>query len=155
MLTMLRHLLAILLLPFMVLVVIPRWLLDGFTAGGSFWAEGAPLIWLARFVGGLFLLAGFALFSWCISLFARVGQGTLAPWDPTHNLVAVGPYQFVRNPMISGVLFMLLGEALLWSSWRIGLWAVLLGLINHLYFVLIEEPGLEDRFGEPYRRYKA
>jgi protein-S-isoprenylcysteine O-methyltransferase Ste14 len=46
-------------------------------------------------------------------LFAKVGQGTLAPWDPTRNLVAVGPYRFVRNPMISGVALMLMGQALL------------------------------------------
>jgi protein-S-isoprenylcysteine O-methyltransferase Ste14 len=27
--------------------------------------------------------------------------------------------------------------------------------INHVYFVLSEEPGLEARFGDAYRRYKA
>jgi protein-S-isoprenylcysteine O-methyltransferase Ste14 len=33
-------------------------------------------------------------------------------WDPTRNLVAVGPYRFVRNPMIIGVALMLFGQAM-------------------------------------------
>ena len=70
-------------------------------------------------------------------------------------MVAVGPYRFVRNPMISGVALMLAGQALLWGSWVITIWASLFVLINHVYFVLAEEPGLERRFGEPYRIYKA
>jgi protein-S-isoprenylcysteine O-methyltransferase Ste14 len=155
MLTTLRHVLAILLLPFVVVVIVPRWLLNAFAAGDIRWGESAPIVWLSRAAGVLFLIAGFVAFSWCVSLFVRVGQGTLAPWDPTRNLVAVGPYLFVRNPMISGVILMLLGEALLWGSWQIGLWAGVFVLINHIYFVFLEEPGLEERFGEPYRRYKA
>ena len=147
MLTLLRHLLAILLLPFMMVVVIPYWLLNRFGTVNTYW--------LARPVGAALILAGLVLFGWCIGLFARIGQGTLAPWDPTHNLVAAGPYRFVRNPMISSVILMLLGQALWWGSWAIGLWAGAFLLINHVYFVYIEEPGLEARFGEPYRHYKA
>jgi protein-S-isoprenylcysteine O-methyltransferase Ste14 len=98
---------------------------------------------------------GLALFGWCVSLFARVGQGTLAPWDPTRNLVAVGPYRYVRNPMISAVVLMLIGQALYLGSSAIGIWAFIFVCINHVYFVLSEEPGLEERFGEPYRVYKA
>jgi protein-S-isoprenylcysteine O-methyltransferase Ste14 len=90
-----------------------------------------------------------------VGLFARVGRGTLAPWDPTRKLVAVGPYRYVRNPMISGVALMLLGQALFWPSVAIAIWAGLFILINHLYFIFSEEPGLESRFGENYRQYKA
>lgn len=155
MLTVLRHLLSILLLPFLVVVIVPVWLLTAWTATDSRWTGSSPLGWPAR-AGGLILIAtGFLLFSWCVSLFAKVGRGTLAPWDPTRNLVAIGPYRFVRNPMISGVALILLGQALFWGSWLIGLWAGIFILINHLYFILSEEPGLEARFGEPYRRYKA
>ena len=57
-----------------------------------------------------------------ISLFARVGQGTLAPWDPTQRLVVLGPYRHVRNPMISGVLAILLGEAALLGSPPLLVW---------------------------------
>ena len=155
MLTILRHSLSILLLPFMVVVVLPSWLRAAFTASDSRWVNGSPIVWLSRFVGGALFIVGFALFSWCVGLFARVGQGTLAPWDPTRSMVAVGPYRFVRNPMISGVALMLTGQALFWGSWVTAIWAGLFVLINHVYFVLSEEPGLEERFGESYRLYKA
>lgn len=155
MLIILRHLLAILFLPFLAVVVVPAWLLTAFAAGDHRWDDSSPTGWLAKAAGIGCIIAGFGLFSWCVGLFARIGQGTLAPWDPTRHLVAAGPYRFVRNPMISGVALMLIGQALLWGSWVVGLWAGLFFVINHLYFVWSEEPGLEARFGEAYRRYKA
>ncbi|MBI3242984.1 MAG: isoprenylcysteine carboxylmethyltransferase family protein [Chloroflexi bacterium] len=153
--TTLRHLLAILLLPFLVVVVVPYWLLTTFAAGGIGWGDGSLIVWLPRSAGVVLIIVGLVLFGWCVSLFARVGQGTLAPWDPTRNLVAAGPYRFVRNPMISGVALMLTGQALLWGSGAIGFWACVFVCINHVYFVLSEEPGLERRFGDHYRLYKA
>lgn len=155
MLTMLRHLLSILLLPFLAAVVLPYWLLTGFAASDTRWSDGALVDWAARGAGISLIVVGFALFSWCVLLFARVGQGTLAPWDPARKLVALGPYRFVRNPMISGVAMWLIGQALLWGSMAITIWAGVFILINHVYFVLSEEPGLEERFGEPYRVYKS
>ena len=155
MLTILRHTLSTLLLPFLVVVVIPTWLLTTFAANDSRWIEGSVIEWLARLAGAALILFGLGLFSWCVSLFARVGRGTLAPWDPTRKLVAVGPYRFVRNPMISGVAALLIGQAVFRGSWVVGLWACAFIAINHVYFVLSEEPGLEARFGDAYRRYKA
>lgn len=152
---MLRHALSILLLPFLVIVIIPCWLLTTLAASDHSWNDGAVFAWLSRSVGVITLIAGFLLFSWCVSLFAKVGQGTLAPWDPTRNLVVVGPYRFVRNPMISGVALMLAGETLFWGSWWVGLWAGIFVSINHFYFIVSEEPGLEKRFGESYHLYKA
>ncbi len=150
----LRHLLAILLLPVLVVVVVPSWLL-GTPAGDSRWVDTSIGVGPFRVVGAALFVIGLGLFGWCVSLFARVGRGTLAPWDPTRNLVAVGPYRYVRNPMISSVALMLLGEALFWGSTALGLWACGFVGINHLYFVFLEEPGLEQRFGERYRVYKA
>jgi len=147
-----RHLLAIALLPFLMVVVVPWALL-----GGS--ADPPPAdpsaLGLRLFVGAAVFVWGFAFFAWCVSLFGRVGRGTLAPWDPTRHLVVAGPYRYVRNPMISGVALMLLGEAAFWGSAAVGLWAAAFLAINHLYFVLSEEPGLERRFGQEYRTYKA
>jgi protein-S-isoprenylcysteine O-methyltransferase Ste14 len=156
----LRHLLAILLLPFMVVVVVPYALLTATSTSlqvgdiadlATRWGNDLPL----RVLGLLLFTGGLALFCWCVTLFAKVGRGTLAPWDPTQALVAAGPYRHVRNPMISGVVMMLFGQALFWASWAIAIWAALVLLINHAYFVSIEEPGLEERFGASYINYKA
>jgi hypothetical protein len=88
--TLLRHLASILLLPFVVAVVVPRWILTSRVGDDSRWPTGSNLETAGRAVGILVLLAGLALFAWCVALFARVGRGTLAPWDPTQRLVAVG-----------------------------------------------------------------
>jgi protein-S-isoprenylcysteine O-methyltransferase Ste14 len=90
-----------------------------------------------------------------VSLFARVGEGTLAPWDPTSKLVVRGPYRRVRNPMISGVLFVLLGEAAILGAPALLIWAAAFLAVNAAYMPLFEEPGLRRRFGEDYDVYKA
>jgi protein-S-isoprenylcysteine O-methyltransferase Ste14 len=135
--------------------VVPRWLLRAYASADTRWIPGAPLSMAAHVAGALLLLTGLALFCWCLSLFVRVGRGTLAPWDPTKALVAAGPYRFVRNPMISSVLTMLSGEALHLGSRVLLAWAVVCFAFNHVYFLLSEEPGLERRFGADYLRYKA
>jgi len=151
----LRHLLAILLLPFFVIFVVPAWLPYQFARYDTHWPGLNNLAWTGLFLGALIAWVGLMLFVWCVNLFVIIGQGTLAPWDPTKKLVVYGPYRHVRNPMISGVAMMLIGQALFWGSWVIGTWAGLFILINHVYFIFSEEPGLEKRFGETYLNYKA
>jgi protein-S-isoprenylcysteine O-methyltransferase Ste14 len=97
---------------------------------------------------------GLALAFWTVSLFTKFGQGTPAPWDPPQKLVVRGPYRYVRNPMITSVLFMLTAESLLLQSWPIFLWLLTFFLLNCIYFPLFEERSLEKRFGEDYRVYK-
>ena len=150
----LRHLLAILILPFTVVVLVPRWLLSAQAATDSRWPVGSTSGIIGRMLGALLFAAGFALFSWCVTLFARIGRGTLAPWDPTQRLVATGPYRHVRNPMISGVATMLAGEALFFGSRAIATWLAIFAVFNHVYFLVSEEPGMERRFGDSYREYR-
>ena len=77
------------------------------------------------------------------------------PWYPTRKLVTVGVYRYVRNPMILSVLLLLVGESLLFASYGISALAILFFVINSIYFVYSEEPGLEQRLGEEYREYKC
>lgn len=77
------------------------------------------------------------------------------PWDPTQRLVVRGPYRHTRNPMISSVLFMVLGQALIWGSALTAGLAAFFFVVNHVYFIFSEEPGLANRFGESYLEYKA
>ena len=146
----LAHLSSILILPFNVLVVLPAALLWR-SSDWSLATPGEARFWLAIacFAAGLTLMAV------TIRLFATRGQGTLAPWLPTRKLVVLGVYRHVRNPMISGVLLNLLGEALLFGSRSIALWFAIFFAANAIYLPLVEEPGLEARFGDDYRRYRA
>jgi len=106
-----------------------------------------------QLVGLVLLAVGLVLFVASLRRFASDGRGTLAPWDPPATLVVSGPYRFVRNPMISGVLFILFGETLVLVSLPHGVWTVAFLLLNLLYIPLVEEPQLERRFGESYREY--
>lgn len=155
MLTLVRHLAAVMLLPFVMTVIVPRWALRAWAADDTRWARGSVGETAGRVTGSALLIAGLALFTWCISLFVRVGQGTLAPWDPTQRLVAVGPYRHSRNPMITSVLAILAAEALILGSRVLGIWCAVFATFNHLYFLVSEEPGLSQRFGESYAEYRA
>ena len=127
----LRHLLAIAALPFVMAVVIPVWLSRRYVSSPSpDVPELTILSILARVAGLCFILIGLFLFIHSVRRFATDGKGTLAPWDPPRKLVIRGPYRFVRNPMISGVIFVLLGEALSLLSLPHALWALTFLAIN-------------------------
>lgn len=151
MIILIRHLLAILTLPFVVAIVVPIWLAR---RNGVALALGTTTPSLLAQAGGLGLLAiGLALFVSSLRRFASDGKGTLAPWDPPRKLVISGPYRYVRNPMISGVLFILFGEALVLLSRPHLSWALTFLLVNAIYIPLLEEPQLRGRFGAAYAEY--
>jgi protein-S-isoprenylcysteine O-methyltransferase Ste14 len=149
----LRHLRAIAVLPGLGIVGVPATILIVTGAVEIGWGLPAELAWLPLLVGAALIGAGLALMYRTISLFARVGEGTLAPWDPTRKLVVQGPYRYARNPMISGVLAVLLGEAALFGSPPLAAWFAAFFAINAVWFVLVEEPGLRRRFGREYEAY--
>jgi protein-S-isoprenylcysteine O-methyltransferase Ste14 len=147
----LRHLLAIAILPFSVTVLIPLWIARRYSIGISLGAGG--LLIALQFVGLVVLMVGLVLFLSSLRRFATVGQGTLAPWDPPKHLVVRGPYRFVRNPMISGVIFILVAEAMILMSTPHTVWALIFLGMNLVYIPLFEEPFLRVRFGESYHEY--
>ena len=151
----LRHAVAILALPFLGVAVVPALLRAGLLGPDTRWPFGWPALVAAWVAGGALWLAGFALWAWCFWLLARVGRGTLAPWHPTRNLVVAGPYRHARNPMITGVVAMLVGEAAVLGSLLILAWAVVFAASKQLWFVASEEPRLLARFGDGYREYRG
>ena len=149
-----RHLRAILALPVVALVVIPCILIaatDGIDIG---WSLASPLDLLAILLGAILIVLGLALLVTTIRQFMRFGEGTLAPWDPTQKLVVQGIYRYVRNPMHSGVFLTLYGEGVLLGSVPIILFVTVV-VVGHLFYIpLVEERGLERRFGDQYLTYK-
>ncbi|MFA5064730.1 MAG: isoprenylcysteine carboxylmethyltransferase family protein [Dehalococcoidia bacterium] len=139
-------------LPVTVLIIIPGAILwaAGFKIG---WGFGLPWDAVIVLAGGVLMGTGLYFLSITIWLFINIGKGTLAPWSATKKLVVIGPYRHVRNPMISGVLMTLLGESVAFGSVGIFVWFLLFFIVNHIYFIYSEEPGLEKRFGEEYAVY--
>ncbi len=144
----------LLILPGTVLVLVPAVIIwTTHDAGGEVQLAGfdEPRLWLAL----LLTCAGLVLAVRTCRLFLTVGKGTPAPWDPPQKPVVEGPYRYVRNPMITSVLFLLAAEALFLGSRALGAWLLVFFLANAVYFPLVEEKALERRFGDPYRLYKA
>jgi len=59
----------------------------------------------------------------------------------------------VRNPMYLAVLSTLLGEAILFHSLLLLGYALVVGVVVHLFVVLVEEASLRRQFGESYETY--
>lgn len=120
---MVRHLRAIMMLPFMVTLVIPTILLL-VTRGelSSSWTLSNPLSWLLIVVGMGFILFGISMLARTILLFETIGDGTLAPWNPPQHLVVAGVYRYTRNPMITGIFAILLGEVILFGAGVLLVW---------------------------------
>ena len=146
-----RHLLAIVALPFTVTVLIPIWIARRYGVDPVPGVSTSTL--LPQLAGACLLGIGLFLFAQSLRRFAVDGKGTLAPWDPPRALVVRGPYRYVRNPMISGVLFILFGEALWLLSEPQFMWAVTFLVVNALVIPLFEEPQLKHRFGAAYVEY--
>jgi protein-S-isoprenylcysteine O-methyltransferase Ste14 len=122
----------------------PWWIL---TWGGR---AARPVIWPAV----VLILLGIGLYVWCVWVFAFVGRGTPAPWDAPRRFVAVGPYRWVRNPIYIAALFVIGGEAWLFLSLPLLLYAAVLAIAVHLFVLGYEEPTLRRHFGEEYEAYR-
>jgi len=144
--TALKTLIFSILVPGTVAGIIPWRLLQ--TSGEA--ALLLPSIWM---VGFLPLLLGVGLYFWCAGAFTFIGKGTPAPIDAPKVLVTRGPYQLVRNPMYIAVLSVVIGEAILFRSFLLVGYALLVGLIVHMFVVFVEEPSLRRQFGASYETY--
>ena len=138
---------AIIILPVNVLIIIPAVLL--YLTSFTFNRPSVLQIVFSLITGiiGLF----FAI--WSMLTFKSKGNGTPAPWAPPENFVVTGPYKYVRNPMISGVIFLLYTEFCITMSVALFLWFLAFTFINLFYIHYVEEPQLKKRFGKPYEEY--
>ncbi len=117
-------------------------------------ADGRPALW--NLLGLIPVAAGTAVLVWDLAAgLARVPElpERIEVLTPPY-LMTGGPYAFSRNPIYVAELALWLGWAILFGSV-----AVLVGLVVLAVamrgVVPWEERGLEARFGEAYRRYKA
>jgi protein-S-isoprenylcysteine O-methyltransferase Ste14 len=117
--------------------------------------------WVRAAFGAAGVAYGVAWVAWTNWALVRLGRGypqeafrrELLP--ATQKLVVTGPFRRTRNPMVFGVLAALEGLSL-----AVGSLAALLivvpaaGLAMASYLRRWEEPGLVERFGAEYERYR-
>lgn len=118
-------------------------------------AHPAAGLSLGAVAGAWLLLAGAAIYLWCLWDFASSGRGTPAPLDPPKRLVERGLYRHTRNPMYVGVLSILFGWSALFQSLPLILYSLAVAACFHLVVVFYEEPHLRRVFGPSYDRYRA
>lgn len=107
-----------------------------------------------RGLGVLLFAAGLACYTYCSYLLSSRGEGAFVEFDAPARLVRVGPYRWVRNPIVVCVIVMLAGEAIACSS--IGIAAMIpIGLGLAYLQNRLEERLLRQRFGAEYERYCA
>jgi protein-S-isoprenylcysteine O-methyltransferase Ste14 len=142
-------LLAALWFSLMFFVLFPALVL--WASGASFWPPPGPHRWL----GGAMLLAAHAFLLGPVRAFIVEGRGTPAPIAPPSLLVRSGLYTRVRNPMYLNYFAIVLGEALLYRSLPLVVYACLFFALEHAYVVGFEEKELRRRFGAEYDWYCA
>ncbi len=119
--------------------------------GGSF----PPLeIGPARPVGIALIVIGAPVAIYCAALLFISGRSRPAPYDAGGVFIIDGPYRYVRNPFMLGVILALWGEALLIAHVALIAYAAILTWGIHFWVVFFEEPALQERFGEEYTEYK-
>lgn len=112
-----------------------------------------PLSALPGFVpvGSLLVVAAAAILLHAFARFALEGLGTPAPVAPTEKLVVGGIYRHVRNPMYVAVLAIILGQALIFSSWALLVYSLIAAAAMVSFVKIYEEPTLAGRYGRNTR----
>lgn len=96
---------------------------------------------------------GITITVWSAFHFLKV-KGTPVPFNPPPEVVKTGPYQYSRNPMLTGVFLFLFGVGFgIDSVSLVFFFTPLFVLINFWELKQIEEPELMKRLGDEYIEY--
>ena len=100
------------------------------------------------------LLIGGGFWLWSVRVFFKA-KGTPVPLNPPPNVITTGPYEFSRNPMMTGLFLFLFGIGFAAQSVSlVFIYTPLFILGTYFELKLIEEPELELRLGKEYVEYK-
>jgi protein-S-isoprenylcysteine O-methyltransferase Ste14 len=108
-----------------------------------------------RWTGLILVVVGLAVVLEAFARFAWEGLGTPAPVAPTQTLVVSGFYRFVRNPMYLAVAALIFGQAVLFASWGVALYGVVIAIAFDVFVRGYEEPTLRQAYGGAYAAYCA
>ena len=105
-------------------------------------------------VGGIPLVLGIVLNLVADASFKRY-RTTVKPFEESTTLVTDGVFRISRHPMYLGLVLILLGIAIVMRSLTPLTVVIAFSIAMDRVFVRTEEKMLEDKFGEPWRRYKS
>jgi protein-S-isoprenylcysteine O-methyltransferase Ste14 len=132
--------------PGTVVGVIP-WLITRWHIPGS-----GPAWHVAQAVGVLLIVAGLVPLIHAFAQFARAG-GTPVPLAPTQHLVVTGFNRYVRNPMYVGLQLVILGQAIMFGSVALLVYATVVWICTAAFVRAYEQPTLLRQYGSEYETY--
>ena len=106
-------------------------------------------------IGIALIVLGATIAFFCTAAIFTPGSSRPAPYDAGGTFTIAGPYCFVRNPFMLGVILALWGEAILLGRIVMMLYAVLLTWAIHLWVIFYEEPSLTKSLGKQYKDYQS
>lgn len=115
----------------------------------AIWLLLVPFLILARptpgllLVGGVVALLGLAVRAWAAGCIRK-----------DRELAITGPYAHARNPLYLGSLLIGVGVTLAGGRWYFVVLFLLFFVVIYRRTMLDEEEGLEEEFGDTYRRYR-
>jgi protein-S-isoprenylcysteine O-methyltransferase len=138
------------------IVVIVAMLLVG-TRSGRLLPANTVSLWRATpglaVVAGAVTAAGLAVALWARAILGRNWSGAIVLKEQ-HELIDRGPYAFVRHPIYTGVLLMVLGTVTFWGT-RDGVIMFAIMVAGLMVKAGREELLLTKHFPEVYPRYRA
>jgi protein-S-isoprenylcysteine O-methyltransferase Ste14 len=126
------------------------WLISGWDVR---WARSALAI-TAMAMGAALVVVAVVVLTRAFVRFVTEGSGTPAPVAPTERLVIGGEYRFVRNPMYVAVIGAVLGQAMIFGSLPLLVYAAIVWAVMAAFVRWYEEPTLLESYGEEYQRYR-
>jgi len=107
-----------------------------------------------RLVGLIPCAAGLAVGIWTIAKL-RNTKTTIWPGDVSSRLITDGPFRFSRNPIYSGMVLLLAGQATVLGSLSPWVTVPLFVWVIRRNVIPVEEAMLSGTFGEEYRQYQV
>ena len=104
-------------------------------------------------LGLLIFMACSTVFLICVWSIVWLGRGTPWPWDRSTDFVVVGPYRYVRNPLVIAGIGQGLAAGLIVGSYLVLLYVAVGVAIWNFVLRPIEEADLAHRFGRSYIDY--
>lgn len=118
---------------------------------GQFWLR-SPELW--RLLPAILFYVLASLLSWTGARALGKHWRFQAALKADHQLVRTGPYRFLRHPIYTSMLCMLLATGLMLTPWLLFAIALVIFLAGTEIRVRIEDGLLASRFGEEFQAYR-
>jgi protein-S-isoprenylcysteine O-methyltransferase Ste14 len=117
------------------------------------WRFQPPLLGVAasRPLGAAMIAVGAVLLLSAIVWFAHE---RVKPYPPIERLITTGPYAYLRNPMYSGVVLVMIGQGLLFGSRAVFIYGFCWLIAFYVFELTIDDPFIRRRVGKRYDDYQ-